>query len=121
MDNPSIDTIMSLNGNSVSLIINSIAERVRQRRLELNLTQRELASRSGIPLPTYRKFETMGEMSLRRLVMIGWVMDMADEFSTLFATKTYQSMMIYYRSKKQKTAEERGKMNKIESILCQIK
>jgi predicted transcriptional regulator len=37
-----------------------IAENMRARRLSMELTQEGLAERSGVPLPTLRKFEQKG-------------------------------------------------------------
>ena len=41
-----------------------IAENVRERRLQMDLTQEGLAERSGVPLSTLRKFEQKGNISL---------------------------------------------------------
>ncbi len=49
-------------------ILNTLAERCRALRLEQNLSQAELASRAGIALPTYRRFEQEGSISLERFI-----------------------------------------------------
>ncbi len=41
-----------------------IAANVRAQRLQIDLTQEGLARRSGVPLPTLRKFEQKGSISL---------------------------------------------------------
>ena len=41
-----------------------LAERLKSRRLTLNLSQRGLALRSGVPLGTLKKFERSGAISL---------------------------------------------------------
>lgn len=41
-----------------------LAEFVRAKRLQMNLTQSDLAKRSGVALPTLRKFEQKGAISL---------------------------------------------------------
>lgn len=41
-----------------------LAEHIRARRLNMNLTQAALAERSGVALPTLRKFEQQGLISL---------------------------------------------------------
>jgi transcriptional regulator with XRE-family HTH domain len=86
------NNILSVIEDSPNAIINSIAERVKQRRLESAITQKELAKHAGIPLPTYRRFERTGEISLRALVMLGITLGMKAEFSELFSTKTYNSI-----------------------------
>ncbi len=69
-----------------------IAERVKMRRLEKGWTQNMLATKSGVSLASYRRFESLGEISLRSLVMLAFALDMTDEFETLFSSKTYQSI-----------------------------
>ena len=51
-----------------------------------------LATKAGISLASYRRFESSGEISLRSLVMLAFALDMTDEFETLFNRKTYQSI-----------------------------
>lgn len=46
---------------SLSKIQKKLVDNVRERRLQMNLTQEGLAERSGIPLPTLRKFEQKEE------------------------------------------------------------
>lgn len=73
-------------------IIESLSKKVRQRRLERNWTQKLLASKAGISLGSYRRFESTGEISLRGLVMISIVLDLEDDFDKLFCTRSYQTM-----------------------------
>jgi len=47
-----------------------IAEQIRAKRLEMNLTQEGLAERSGVALPTLRKFEQKGMISLESFVKL---------------------------------------------------
>jgi transcriptional regulator with XRE-family HTH domain len=47
-----------------------LAENVRQRRLDMLLTQEGLAERSGVPLPTLRKFEQRGAISLESFLKL---------------------------------------------------
>ena len=47
-----------------------IAENVRERRLQMNLTQEGLAERSGVPLSTLRKFEQKGNISLESFLKL---------------------------------------------------
>ncbi|PCJ89745.1 MAG: transcriptional regulator [Hyphomicrobiales bacterium] len=47
-----------------------LAENVRARRLAMELTQEGLATRSGVPLPTLRKFEQKGSISLESFLKI---------------------------------------------------
>jgi transcriptional regulator with XRE-family HTH domain len=69
-----------------------IAERVRARRLELNLTQKGLAARACIPVSTYRRFETTGQISLSSLILIAVVLGLSDDFEALFTARRYQNI-----------------------------
>lgn len=47
-----------------------LAKRAKAKRLEKGWTQRELAERTGIALPTLKLFEATGQISLERLLKI---------------------------------------------------
>ncbi len=51
-----------------------LAENVRLRRLQMELTQEGLSERSGVPLPTLRKFEQKGSISLESFLKIQMVL-----------------------------------------------
>jgi len=59
-----------------------IVDNLRERRLQMNLTQVGLAERSGVPLPTLRKFEQKGLISLdsflKLLSVVGGLEEMVD-------------------------------------------
>ena len=86
------DNILSLINNTPDEIMRSVSQRVKERRLEKNLSQKSLASRAGLTFASYRRFETTGEISLRSLIMIALALDMTSEFDSLFSTRTYQSI-----------------------------
>lgn len=92
MENKSNNNILSLIENNPDNIILSLAARIKERRLEKNFTQNDIALRSGMPLSTYRRFELTGEVSLRGLVMIAFALNATDDFSTLFDKKSYNSI-----------------------------
>lgn len=92
MENGINDNILSLISKTPDSLMLGIAERVKLRRLEKGWTQNMLATKSGVSLASYRRFESSGEMSLRSLVMLAFALDMTDEFEALFNSKTYQSI-----------------------------
>lgn len=57
-----------------------IATQIRARRLSMELTQEGLSERSGVPLPTLRKFEQKGAISLesflKLLMVLGGIEEM---------------------------------------------
>ncbi|AYG00394.1 helix-turn-helix domain-containing protein [Lactococcus allomyrinae] len=82
--------MLSLRTNSDILL--DIAHRIKERRLESNFTQEDLAKRSGCALATYRRFERTGEISLKNLVLIAFALGFEDDFDLLFQKKKYASI-----------------------------
>ncbi len=109
MNTDIIDNILSLNDQTPNSIMRSIARRVKERRLEKNLTQKALASRAGLSFGSYRRFETTGEISLRGIIMIALTLDMTDKFSDLFSTPVYNSMNELLNIEKNKQRKRGGK------------
>lgn len=95
-----MNTIISVEIELPSDISKQIAERVRARRLELDLTQEGLATRAGVKLPTYRKFEQTGDISLMGLLRVAFALDCMEDFKHLFATRKYRSMADLLNEKK---------------------
>jgi transcriptional regulator with XRE-family HTH domain len=100
MNNEITNNIITFVSDSPVAIISSIAKRVKERRLEKNLTQKDLASRSGLSFGTYRRFETTGEISLRGLVMIALTLEITNDFDALFSNRSYSSMSELLNHKK---------------------
>lgn len=86
------DNMLFFIDRTPSLLMMGIAERVKERRLEKNWTQKMLATKAGVSFSSYRRFETSGEISIRSLVMIAFALDMTDQFDALFSGKSYQSI-----------------------------
>ncbi|WP_297985436.1 helix-turn-helix transcriptional regulator [uncultured Chryseobacterium sp.] len=67
---------------SLSKIQKQIVQNIRDRRLQMNLTQEGLSERSGVPISTLRKFEQKGLISLdsflKLLSVVGGLEEMAD-------------------------------------------
>ena len=61
-----------------------IRSAARNRRLALNMTQKELAEKSGVPLSTLKRFEQLGEISLAGLLAVAGATDALEEFQHLF-------------------------------------
>jgi transcriptional regulator with XRE-family HTH domain len=91
-------------------ILKGIALRLRERRLELNLTQKGLASKAGVSLGTLKRFENSFEISLKHLIMLALVLDATEEFEQLFTKRQYQSINEVLKLSKTKT-RERGSRN----------
>ena len=77
MSNNILSVVRNRNATA-SEIMKTVAGNVRAMRLARNISQKDFALRVGIALPTYRRFETTGEISFRKLVK-------SPSFSTLRA------------------------------------
>ena len=65
-----------------------IAGRFKARRLALNLTQRELAARSGVTFSSLKRFEREGLIALDSLLNLALVLNCLDDFDKLAAENT---------------------------------
>lgn len=77
---------------STSELMKVVAGNVRAMRLRRNISQKDFASKVGIALPTYRRFETTGEISLHKLVEIAKFFDVARDIKNLFTKREYSSI-----------------------------
>lgn len=73
-------------------IAKEIANRAKQRRLELNITQEELAKRSGVSFGSVKRFENQAKISLQHLLLIAVALDATEDFSKIFSRQNYQSI-----------------------------
>lgn len=87
-----MDNILAIGMSNPNEIARQIAARVRERRLELDLTQEGMAARSGVKFATYRRFEQTGEISLKGLLQIGFALNVLSDFDALFSHRQYQSL-----------------------------
>ena len=91
MNNNILSVVRNRNA-ATSEVMKAVAGNVRTMRLAHNISQKEFASRVGIALPTYRRFESTGEISLSRLVEIAKFFDLAGDFKNLFTKREYSSI-----------------------------
>lgn len=60
-----------------------IRDRLKARRLAMNLTQAGLAKRSGVSLGTLKRFETTGQVSIDSLLNLALVLECLADFEKL--------------------------------------
>ena len=87
--------------NPVS-IAKKLAQRLRKRRLFLNMSQKSLSEKSGVSWGSIKRFENSGEISLKHLLKLALALDALDEFHNLFPEKEYNSIDDILKSRKQK-------------------
>ena len=69
---------------SIQSITEQLVEREKQRRKKMNLSQKDLALKSGVSYASVRRFESIGEISLNSLLKIANALDCLEEFNILF-------------------------------------
>jgi len=70
----------------------SLAKRMKMLRIKRNMTQVDLASRSGVSLGSLKRFETQHQISLQSLLKLALILDAAQDFKVLFQNNAYQSI-----------------------------
>ena len=71
--------------DNILTIMRSLAERAKARRKEQKLSQQSLAKRSGVSFGSIKRFERLGEISLKSLLRIALALDMTGDFDKLFS------------------------------------
>lgn len=78
---------MSLSLKTPQEVSLDLAMKARSKRLSLNLTQEGLAKRSGVTLPSLKRFERTGLISLESLLKIALALGALEDFDLLFKEK----------------------------------
>ena len=82
----------------------NIATRARERRLFYNITQQELADRTGVSLGSIRRFESTGLISLSSLLEIALVLDCMEAFEGLFPPAELETSLYKLPRKRQRSS-----------------
>ncbi len=90
------------------IIRQEMAERFRKVRLSRNMSQKEVAERSGVSLASVRKFETTGDISLKALVNLAIVVNKAGDFASVFEEPPTDNLFAP-KPKERKRASQRRK------------
>ncbi len=70
--------------SSPAEVVAAVAARMKRRRIDANLTQRQLAVLSGVPYGTLRLLEETGKGSLEAVVKIAFALSAEREFDAIF-------------------------------------
>lgn len=84
--------MLAFNMSSPVEVIRGLADRMKRRRIEHALTQRELAARSNVSYGSLRLFEETGKISLESLVKIAFALEVEAEFELLFPGRPPQNI-----------------------------
>lgn len=69
---------------TIQSVADKLVERVKLRRKKMNLSQKDLANKSGVSYASFRRFESIGEISPNALLKIANALDCLDEFNSIF-------------------------------------
>ncbi|MBP3820319.1 helix-turn-helix transcriptional regulator [bacterium] len=81
-----------LNQKTPNEIAKSLADRIKEHRKKLKISQEVLAQKSGVSLGSIKRFETKYEISLQSFIKIAIALDLDNDIENLFITKTYTSI-----------------------------
>ena len=81
-----------LNQKTPNEIARSLADRIKQQRKKLKISQENLAQKSGVSLGSIKRFETKYEISLQSLIKIAIALNLDGDFEKLFSNKIYSSI-----------------------------
>jgi transcriptional regulator with XRE-family HTH domain len=70
----------------------AIARRARSLRILLNMQQKELSEKSGVPLATLRKFEKTGAISLSALIRIAMALGSLADLDKIFEEREVRTI-----------------------------
>lgn len=76
-----------------------IAQKIKAVRKQKKLTQKQMASKSDVPLSTYARIEQLGEGSLKDFSKILIALDRADELGKILETSDLSPVEAYEKLK----------------------
>ncbi|MER9336629.1 helix-turn-helix domain-containing protein [Mesorhizobium sp. M0293] len=79
--------MFTFNMTSPMEIIQGAAARMKRRRIDADLTQRELASKAGVSYGSLRVFEETGKASFEAVVKLAFALEAEAEFEGLFPSR----------------------------------
>lgn len=89
-------------------ILKEIGEKIKRERVELNLTQEDIALRSGISLSSVQRIERGISVSIKYLISVMRVLEMLEQFSLAFPEKEISPIkLMKLQEKKRKRADKR--------------
>jgi DNA-binding XRE family transcriptional regulator len=86
------DNMLVFNLSSPADVIQRLAHRMKRRRIECGLTQRELATKSNVSYGSLKLFEASGKISLESLVKLAFALQAEAEFEHLFPSRPPQTI-----------------------------
>lgn len=73
-------------------IIKTVSSKAVELRIDVGLTQRELATKAGVSYSSLRVFENTGKASFELVVKVAYALGAEDEFGALFKARPIKSL-----------------------------
>ena len=80
------------NQKTPNKIARNLADKIKEHRKKLKISQEVLAQKSGVSLGSIKRFETKYEISLQSFIKIAIALDLDNDLENLFTQKTYTSI-----------------------------
>ena len=85
--------MISINFTTPQEMSLKLAQKARDKRLALNLSQKTLSERSAVSYGVLKKFEQTGQISLESLLKLALVLESLGEFDMLFRPKNPEEVL----------------------------
>ena len=70
----------------------AVGQRLKEHRLALNRSQREVAERAGVSVPTIKRLEASGRGSIEHLLLVAWTLGLEEAFVDLIPKPAARSI-----------------------------
>ena len=81
-----------LNQKTPNEIAKSLADKIKEHRKNLKISQEVLSQKSGVSLGSIKRFETKYEISLQSFIKIAIALDLENNLEKLFSHQAYTSI-----------------------------
>lgn len=75
--------MLAINISTPKSIMQDLKDKLKQKRLSLNLTQEGLSNKSTVSLGSIKRFESSGQISFESLLKLAFVLDCLDDFKNI--------------------------------------
>jgi len=82
----------------------NLAKRIQERRVFLNITQQDLAERSGVSLSSLKRIEKDGSGAIANLIKLAFVLQEGEAFVALFSPIPQKSILQLEPKKRQRSS-----------------
>lgn len=100
--------MLNINISTPTSILHEFKSKYKQKRLELDLTQEGLASKSGMSLGSLKRFEASGQIAFESLLKLSLVLECLEDFKQILAPQKQMINSIDELLEKKEKSKKRG-------------